>query len=182
MYGDKLKELLLNKVSTLCIYNDNIFYSLNNWLSNYLDNQYKNNKNITTTFEIKNYSTFDLKVKIHISENYIVYEPYNSAVDRYVIFEILYPFIRKKFITSKFTKNDYNQKYRRINIKHHKYLSYLLKTYYQICTFIFTTKNSYCISNDILKNIYIINIPNSLNENFNLFYEKKINTLYWQKF
>lgn len=182
VYSQQIEKLLEQKIPVLCKNTENVFYTFNNWLSEYLF-QYKNERDIKTTYEIKNYSTFDLKVKIKITDSYIIFEPYNSAVDRYVIFEILYPFIKTKNVLHQ-VKNKLIiiKNIERISLKHHKYLAYLLKTYYSVCTFLFTTNNPNCVSDDILKNIYIVDIPITLDENINLFWEKNnCNRLQWHK-
>ena len=176
-YKYALNKLMEHHISVLCENTDNMYYTINYWIHMYLEKYYMSEKKVANTFEIKNYSTFDLKVKIKMTESYIIYEPYNSAVDRYVIFEILYPFIRKRNLLQE-TKHKLIiiKNIDRINIKHHKYISYLLKTYHSICTFLFTTNNKYSVSEDILQNIHIFTFPLSLHENENLFWEKNETT------
>jgi len=178
-YKDVFYNLLDNNISFVCCNNENLFYTINHWIHEYFKLQ--DIKNIKNTFELKNYSTFDIKVKILINDNFIIYTPYNSALDKYVIVDILYDFAKSVNLLDKAKKkyiiiHDFNK----IHIKYHKYLIFLLKRF--PCTFVLICNHKECISTQLLQNIYLLDIPIALKENIDKFWQKKTsNTSPWHR-
>jgi hypothetical protein len=176
-----LKNLLDQKTSVLCVQTEKNYYTLTQWIQNYLDKKFQN-KTVQNSVELKNYSTFDITVKIFISNNYIIFDPYSTAVDRYIFLEILFPFVKNN---TNFQQNTEKiviiRNLNLLHIKNHKYLLYFLKNYSNSCTFLLLCENTHSISPEIFKNIFIYRFPFHWNENSDSFWDPLISKVSWEK-
>lgn len=181
-YEDIISKLMNQKGSFLINNIDNIYYNFCHCLRNYIHSRFNDDTNVSKEVELKNYSTFNVKIQIELSNNYLIYKPYSSAIDRYVILEIIIPFLNNKTIENRsLEKIIVIHNLEKISFKYHKYLSHLIKMYQHKTQFIYTSSShNQCVSNQILEKIFILNVPLWINDDIELFWEKKKIKINWK--